>query len=120
MSINLQAYDKTSGNRRSIAVGFEADKLASPKDASFSQDTRYFFKFTTSARDTDGQPFKVKIAEGLDDLVLDGQKQLATNTADAYTDINAMINDYLYDYINGHVENANGTTGVDAQAPLQF
>ncbi len=118
MAINFNIYSNDNVSTKIVNVDFVADFLASSASG-VSEQTKYFFKFTTSARKTDNSRFDVKIAEGLDDLVLDGQKQRITGAAAAYTDIKSMVNDYIYDYIHGHDDGEHGTT-VTEQLPMKF
>ena len=117
MAINFNIYSNSNVSTKTVTVDFIADYLAA--NSGVSDSTKYFFKFTTSARKTDNSRYDVKISEGLDDLVLDGEKQRITDTAAAYTDIKSMVNDYIYDYIHGHDAGEYGTT-VKEQLPMKF
>ena len=118
MAITLSINDIERRSTRNITVDFVAEFLASEKTG-VSDKQKYFLKFTTSARDTNNMAIPVKIAQGLDDLVLNGQSQRRNQTSDSYSDIKSLILDYLYDYINGHSEDLWGT-GVDEQAGIRF
>jgi len=119
MAINFNIYSPSNASTKTVVVDFVADYLASNSGVSAS--TKYFFKFTTSARKTDNSRYDVRIVEALDDLVLDKgvKKQRITNTAAAYTDIKSMIMDYIYDYVQGHDAGEYGTT-VTEQLPMKF
>jgi len=119
MAINFNIYSPSNITTKTVTVDFIADYLAA--NSGVSDTTKYFFKFTTSARKTDNSRYDVKIAEGLNDLVLDKgvKKQRITDTAAAYTDIKSMVMDYIYDYIHGHDAGQYGTT-VREQLPMKF
>jgi hypothetical protein len=85
----------------------------------FVSEVSYYFRIKTSSRDTDGITFPEVLIMSLDELSLNGVKQRRTNTAVAYTDINDMIEDYLFDYVNGHTANLH-SSGVSEKAPMQF
>ncbi len=117
MAINFNIYSNDNDSTKTVTVDFFADFLASMAGG-VSDATKYFFKFTTSARKTDNSRYDVKIAEGLDDLVLK-ESQKVTVTSDPYTDIKSMIMDYILHYIEGHTTGENGTT-LTAQLPMKF
>ena len=118
MAINLSVYSNGNTSSKTITVDFVADFLASSANG-VSDQTRYFFKYSTSARDSDNVAFGAKVAEGLDDLVLNSEKQRITDTAAAYTDIKSMIVDYTYDFIQGHAAELYSTS-VTLQKPMKF
>ena len=118
MAITYNVYSNGNASSKTITVDLGVDYLASSSNG-VSNTERYFFKFTTSARDADNRPFGARISESLNDLVLNGEKQRISNTAAAYGDIKSMIVDYLYDLVRGHDENQWLTT-VSEQKPMKF
>lgn len=118
MAVNVQIYGNVSGRQQSVTVDFVGDVLVANDDP-FANDIEYYFKFTTAARSTDGSSLGTKISRSLDDLVLNSVKQSAVNTANAYSDVNSMVVDYLYDYINGHTDDQY-SSGVTEQLPMNF
>ena len=68
---------------------------------------------------TGGNAIKTEVVLSLDELALNGVKQARTNIATDYTNINDMIEDYLYDFVNGHAAD-KFTSGVAYRAPMQF
>ena len=118
MSVNYNIYSNGNASSKTIVVDFGADFLASSSNG-VSTTNRYFFKFTTSARKEDNTAFNVKISEGLNDLVLNEEKQRMSNTGVDYTDIKSMVVDYLYDFVHGHVVDLHAS-GVTAQLPMKF
>jgi hypothetical protein len=118
MAISLGLYSNGNTSSRTIAVDFVADFLASSSNG-VSEQTKYFFRFNTSARDEDGNRYGIRVSESLSDLVLNGEKQRISNTAAEYTDIKTMIVDYTYDYIYGHAAGLYGTS-VTEQKPMKF
>ncbi len=119
MAINYSIYSNGNASSKTVSVDFSADYLASSSNG-VSDAKRYFFKFTTSARDTDNNRYQAKVSESLGDLVLDGDSQRISNTAAAYADIKSMVVDYLFDYIHGHDDSHWGTTTVKEQKPMKF
>ena len=118
MAINVGIYSNDNVSTKSIAIDFVADFLASSSNG-VSDQTKYFFKFNTSARDTDNQTFDVKISESLSDLVLNNEKQRMVDTNAKYADIKTMILDYTYDFIYGHNNGEHGAN-VTEQKPMKF
>ena len=118
MAISLGIYSNVNSSTRTVSVDFVADFLASSSNG-VSDQTKYFFKFNTSARDTDNGTFGVKISESLSDLVLNNEKQRIVDTSAEYTDIKTMVLDYTYDFIYGHDAGEWGTT-VGEQKPMKF
>ena len=118
MAINLQIYSNATGVTKTVSVDFAAELRSSSIDGT-SNTVEYFFKWTTGARDTDSLPYSAQIVGDLTDLALNRQKQAATNTAAAYTNIKSMIIDYAYDYIYGHAADKFGS-GVKYKAPMSI
>ena len=112
-------YDQTTNRNRQISVEFLGNVLADSLGTATDPSVRYYFRITTSARTTDGEAFPNQLVLDLDELVLNGVKQRRSNTAAAYTDITDMIEDYLFDMVNGHAANLHGS-GVAARAPMAF
>ena len=123
MAVKEEIYNNVSGGTSYVNVEFDNSILtADPSDAN----QVYYISFTprASAKDTGGTSLPKKVATGLDDLALTGanvaaRTQSATNTSNAYSDITALVADYMYDYINGHTAN-QFSSGVRAQLPLDF
>jgi len=114
----FRIYDETANNTRTINVDFLGNILAQSA-GTFISEVSYYFRIRTSARDTDGVNLPELLVMSLDELVLNGVKQRRTDTASAYTDINDMIEDYLYDYVNGHAADLY-SSGVSYRAPMAF
>lgn len=123
MSIIIEAYSLANVATRSISVDFACEVLSSSFQSGYNVDQQYFFKFTTNAVDQNGQTYTPRIVTGLDvasgALALNGEKQSASNTAAAYSNIRSLIYDYAYDYFNGHTAN-QFATNVAAKAPMRF
>jgi len=120
MAVNIQIYSNGNSASKSITFNFVEDVLA-PKDASatISPEASYYFRVTTSAKQTNNVAFPVKIVRGLDELVLNRQKQRIVNTANAYSTIKEMVVDYTYDFINGHAANLYGSS-CTVQRSMKF
>ena len=121
MSISATIYSNSNSSSKSVTVSFEGDILAASNTSSIPLNTTtdYFFKFNCGAKTTSGGSLGVRLNMGLSDLVLNGQKQSQTNTANAYSSISTMVVDYLYDYIYGHIADQY-SSGVSQQYPMQF
>ena len=74
MAVNLGIYSNGNASSRSISVDFVADFLASSSNG-MSEQTKYFFKFTTGAKDIDNNIYGAKVSESLNDLVLNKENQ---------------------------------------------
>lgn len=118
MAINLDIYSNTNAVTRSISVDFFADLLSDSVTAPSDQIV-YYFKLSTSVRDTANLPYNIRIAKGLDALALNKAKQSSVDSAANYTSIDTMIKDYVYDYVYGHTADQY-SSGVTAKAPMRF
>lgn len=119
MAINLQIYSNVYNTIKTINIDFVANIAAMSDDTSVDDETRYFFKMTTSARDTSNLTYIPRIVTKLSDLALNKNVQSASNTSAAYTDIGAMISDYVFDYVSGHVNN-KFSSGCTEKDPMKF
>jgi hypothetical protein len=118
MATTYRIYDETAQSTKSVSVDFLGNILAASA-GSFVSEVSYYFRIRSSARDTDGKQLPEILVMSLDELALNGVKQRRTDTAVDYTDINDMIEDYLYDYVNGHTADLH-SSGVEARPPMQF
>ena len=118
MAINLGIYSNGNASSKTLSVDFVADMLASSSNG-VSDQTKYFFKFTTSATDTDGNKYGARVSESLSDLALNKEKQRVSNVATEYGNVHSMIVDYMYDYVHGHDEE-QWATNVREQKPMKF
>lgn len=118
MAINIDIYSNSNVSTRTINVDFMADLLSDSMTAA-SSEIVYYFKFTTSARDTLNVIYNPRIVKNLSDLALNRAKQSANDSANAYTSIAEMIQDYTYDYIYGH-DADQFSSGVSAKSPMKF
>jgi hypothetical protein len=114
----FRIYDETANSTKTVTVDFLGNILAQSA-GSFVSEVSYYFQVRTNARDTDGINLPEFLVMSLDELVLNGVKQRRTDTADPYDDINDMIEDYLYDYVNGHAADQH-SSGVAYRAPMAF
>lgn len=119
MAISLQIYNNVYNLTKTVAVDFIANVATFTNDPSADDTPRYFFKFTTGARDTNNLPYSPRVVADLSDLALNGNVQSASNVSAAYSNVKAMIIDYAYDYINGHTADQFGS-GCTAKAPMKF
>jgi len=118
MAVTYKIYDETAETSKTVSVDFIGNILAQSA-GSFVSELSYYFRIKTGARTTDGSRFPEILIMSLDELALNGVKQRRTDTAAAYTSINDMIEDYLYDYVNGHTADLF-SSGVEERAPMQF
>ena len=120
MAISIPIYNNVNSISRTVTVDFVGDVLAPDSGVPpYASTPSYYFKFTTSAADTAGVTLRPKICLSLTDLALNGAKQSAVNTANAYADVNSMIVDYTFDYFYGHTAN-QFSSGVTLQLPMQL
>jgi hypothetical protein len=118
MAINIDIYSNSNISTRTVTVDFMADLLSDSMTAA-SSEIVFYFKFTTSARDTSNIVYPPKVVKGLSDLALARVKQSANDSANAYTSIAEMIQDYTYDFIYGHTAD-QFSSGVSAKPPMKF
>ena len=118
MAVNFKILDNDSGITRNISVDFLGNILAADTGVTAGSNS-YYFSFSTGARDTDGNVIHNELSLSLDELVLNGVKQRRTDTASSYTSITDMVEDYLYDFVNGHAEDLY-SSGVSERLPMQF
>jgi hypothetical protein len=118
MAVTYRIYDETAKTTKSISVDFLVNFLAASGNT-FASNVSYYFRIKTGARDTDRKAIPESLVLSLDELVLGGVKQRRTNIATDYTSIHDMIQDYLYDYVNGHAADLY-SSGVAYRAPMQF
>ena len=120
MAINVPIYSNVNTVSTAISVDLVGDILAADNKANVSSAcSTYYFKFTMGRRDVDGNAIPAKLCLGLSDLALNGNKQSATNTANAYADIKSMVVDYTYDMMYGHTADQY-SSGVRAQAAMSL
>lgn len=127
MAINISIYSNGNSSSRTVAVDFLTEVLSSSNANSFSSTQQHFFKFSSTARDEDGDIFHVRLVENEDQLALNDQTWASANAAsdagvavtDPYPSIKTMIYDYVYDWVNGRDSNQNGS-GVTARAKMDF
>lgn len=118
MALNMEIYSNGNASSKTVVADFYVD-LLSDSVTSPSSEMVYYFKLTTSARDTDNLVYNARIVKDLSDLALNKNVQRASNVATAYTNIESMITDYVYDYINGHDANLY-ESGVSKKSPMKF
>ena len=127
MAINVSVYSNANNSTRTISFDFVGDVMV-PDDWTTDPNAcnQYYFKVTTSARQDNNTSYPVKIVRSLAatpanvaSLALNGAKQSRTDTANAYSDIREMIEDYVYDFINGHTAN-QFSSGCTEQRPMKF
>ncbi len=116
MSISLNIQNRQSGVSRRISMNF-VHGYVMPGNGDLGAKKKFYFSLSTNGRDSDNVALPSKIITGLDSLVLNGAKQKRDNSADPYTSITEMVNDYIYDYINGHVADEHGS-GASEQKPM--
>ena len=118
MAVSYNIYDESSNRSKTINVDFVGNILASSSGVDAGS-TSYYFTFSTSARTTSGEAISASLVLGLDELSLNGVKQRRTDVATAYTSVDDMIQDYLYDIVNGHSNDLH-SSGVSERAPISF
>jgi len=116
MAVTYKIHDETLNTTKSISVDFLGNFLAASGNT-FTSNLDFYFRIKVSARDTDGNAIPESLVLSLDELVLNGVKQRRTNIATDYTSINDMIEDYMYDYVNGHTDDLY-SSGVSARAAM--
>lgn len=116
MSVNIPIYNNTNGTTRTISFEFASSVLAYSGGADPTTD--FYFKITTSARDTDNNNYPPRVVRSLSSFPL-GTKRRISNSAAAYNTITELIEDFTYDYVYGHSANLY-STGVTEQKPMKF
>lgn len=118
MAVSLGIYSNGNTATKTLQVDFVADYLASSSNG-VSENTKYFFRFNTQARNTDNGTMPTLVSESLSDLVLNKEKRSMSNSAAHYGNVKSMIVDYTYDYIHGHESN-QFLSGSREQKPMSF
>ena len=120
MSINLQIRDKVTNRTQTVTVDFVADLLSNSISGNVNE-FQYFFTFSTGARDLDNKAYFKKIILSFEDLALNNtyrSKGLVPDNT-PYISIKDMLEDYMYDYIYGHLADQFGS-GVTYKAPMKY
>jgi hypothetical protein len=117
MAINISVYSNANSASQTMTVDFVGDVLAATDSNNTSME--YYFKITTGARQDNNVAFPIKIVRDLGEIALNKTKQSASNTAADYTNIDAMVTDYCYDFINGHTAD-QFSSGCTLQRPVKF
>jgi len=118
MAISIQIYDETNKTTKLISIDFFAD-LAAFTAGSDPNEVQYYFKITTSAKDTSNLSYTPIYIKDLSDLALNHAKRSSADSALPYDDIKTMITDYVYDMIYGHTLD-QFSSGCSAKAPMKF
>lgn len=120
MAINYRVFNHETGRTAQVAVDFDTNLLV--EVGNYNGDLDYYFKFQTSARNTSGQVIPVKIVTALDELAIQGSTSDSKSIADddtPYASIKEMVEDYVFDIINGHEADQYGT-GSDEQLGIDI
>jgi len=80
---------------------------------------KYYIEGSTDNLDTNGNPIGREYIYGLNDLALGGTHQSEVNSTSDYTSIKDLIQDYTFDFINGHSANKWGS-GVEEQLAINL
>jgi len=127
MSERLEIYNNAGATTTVITFDAEvAYDIVSGEDAAPTGQTDVYIKLTPRGRvrDTAGGTITSKVIRSLDDLALTGdayeQKQSWQNANTAYNTISESIEDYMFDFVNGHTAAQWGLTGLEAQLPIDF
>ena len=119
MAIQFQAYSNVSGRNATVNVDIQAQFVAKDSGAGANFEMDYFISASTQNRNTQNQVIPVKHARGLDSLALNGQSQSATNSSADYSNVKELVQDLVYDIVNGHDANQFGS-GVSEQLPINL
>jgi hypothetical protein len=121
MNINLYNYEGIAPDNTplngTIQIDFVGADAVAPITGAMSHDLKYFIVMSTSQKDDNDMVMQPKINNGNTDLALNGAKQSASDSAVAYADIQAIVNDYTYDLINGHSADQYGS-GCKVLVPM--
>lgn len=119
MAVTINIYSNSNSTSKAITFDFASEVLSSSADSGYSAEQKFFMKITTSAKTLSNTNFPTKLIYGLDDLALNGVKQSASNTSSDYATITALVNDYIYDMINGHTSD-QFLSGVTERTGMKF
>jgi len=119
MALNLTIYSNANNVSKTITFDFVNDIAAISEEPSLSNEIQFFFKVNTAARDLNNATYPLKVLTGLDSLALKGNVQSAVNTTADYSNVKAMIIDYVYDYIHGHTAD-QFSSGCTVKPPMKF
>ena len=127
MAINVNIYSNVNNTTRTVTFDFAGEVMVPSDLLGYANPcNQYYFKITTSARQDNNVTYPLKIVRSLADvpanvasLALNGVKQSRTDTNAAYTNIRDMIEDYVWDFVNGHTAD-QFTSGCTLQRPMKF
>ncbi len=119
MALTINVTDVTNNVSGNIAVDFACEILADSTEAIYNPEQRYFFKFTTTAKDQDSLSYTPRIVKDFGELALNKNVRSASNSTTDYATVKELIDDYIYDYINGH-DLDQFSSGVLYRAPMKI
>ena len=117
--MDIKIYSNVSGNTKTVKLDMYYDVVVDENLLVSPTENIFYIKLSTTARDTDNLTYKDKLIYATNTLSLNSTKQSAVDSSNAYSSIDTMITDYLYDYINGHVAD-KFSSGVTAKSPMEI
>jgi hypothetical protein len=119
MAVNVSVLNESNGRTGTISIDFVLNILAAEKDYPLSTDCEFYFTVTTNKTAVGGGAIGPVVMKSLSDLALNGNKQSRSDTGSAYTSVTDMVQDYIYDFIHGHIADKY-SSGVTARAAMNI
>ncbi len=119
MALTVNVYDVTNNVSGQITVDFACEILADSTEGTYNPEQRYFFKFTTASKDQDNLPYIPRVVKDFGELALNKTVRSASNSTTDYATIKELVDDYIYDYINGH-DADQFLSGASYRAPMKI
>ena len=122
MAVNISVYSNGNTSSKAVTFDFQSSVLASSYDTPLGRTALdHYVVVKTGARGTDNVALPTQTIVSLADLALLGtsNSHSQVNSATAYGNVTAMVEDYLYDYVYGH-DDDQFSTGVSEQKRMKF
>lgn len=121
MAISFRIINPINNRAAQINVTLEANLLVDPSN--YNSDLDYYFKFQTSGNNTADQRIGPQVVQALDELAVKGSggvsKSIDEGNSTPYASIKEMVEDYVFDIMNGHSAN-HGSTGSTERLPIDL
>jgi len=123
MAISISIYSNGNTTSKTVTFDVQSSILASSYDLPVGRTAMdHYIVAKSSARTSDNSLLPTQTIVSLADLALlgpSGNSHSRTTSTTAYSNVTALVEDYLWDYVYGHTANQSGT-GVVVQLPMKF
>lgn len=114
---DLVIYDNVGGGTaKTITVNLNADFLVADNP---NPTLTYYVIVSTTSKNVNNGNIDNSYIMSLGQFPLNGTHRSATNSTTPYTTVTELVNDYVYDMVNGHSANQY-SSGCSARLGMQF